>query len=59
MENREKQAFIEYAFNQLRTRGIVKTYQDYHYICTYLSTKLIKYVNKQVIKGINFGFGGQ
>lgn len=29
MENREKQAFIEYAFNQLRTRGIVKTYQDF------------------------------
>ena len=31
----------------------------YHYLCTYLSTKLIKYVNKQVIKGTSFGFGGQ
>ena len=29
MENREKQAFIEYAFNKLRTRGVVKTYQDF------------------------------
>lgn len=29
MENREKQAFIEYAFSQLRMRGVVKTYQDF------------------------------
>lgn len=29
MENREKQAFLEYAFSQLRTRGVIKTYQDF------------------------------
>ena len=29
MENREKQAFIEDSFNKLRTRGVVKTYQDF------------------------------
>lgn len=29
MENKEKQAFLEYAFSQLRTRGVIKTYQDF------------------------------
>lgn len=29
-----------------------------HYLCTYLSTKLVKYGKKQIIKGINFGIGG-
>lgn len=29
MENRDKQTFIEESFNRLRTRGVVKTYQDF------------------------------
>lgn len=29
MENREKQEYIEQSFNTLRTRGVVKTYQDF------------------------------
>lgn len=29
MENRDKQTFIEDSFNRLRTRGVVKTYQDF------------------------------
>ena len=29
MENRDKQTFIEESFNKLRTRGVVKTYQDF------------------------------
>lgn len=31
----------------------------YLYLCTYLQTKITNYVNKQVIKGTSFGFGGQ
>lgn len=29
MENKDKQTFIEESFNRLRTRGVVKTYQDF------------------------------